>query len=469
MLKSLFFKRKRHQKQGSIAEQPKSIGFNNLVVLIAASTVLLSSCGVIPEVNAIAPVIQFEVVSTSVSNMIPSPTPIVIIPEPSLTSTPIPLPPTSTPTLYPPTPTPKIYCDWMSFVKDITIPDGTTIKVGGAFVKTWRLKNRGTCTWTPDYALVFSNGMQMGNNIEVKLPEYVAPGNTIDISIPLTAPSTVGHHRSYWLLRNASGVLFGYGDNANKTFFVDIYAVDGSNPAVTISPSSGPSGTLVQVVASGFLPNSQVLVGLGPVNSEYGQVAQGFTNGNGDFNVQVPARGEVGLELVFAVAVQGQPGVLAPLHFYITEAIPAPTPYLDTWTTFSSPAFAISLQYPAEWQPVPGYGDSNTGVTRYGGVNGFFQIGAMDTDSIDKAAAHEAEHRLKPYGSNPTIETLQIQGQEARLILPSGGQPAGMQNQAALIVQYPFVASIVWSPRYFVLYADWPHIRTIAETLRFAH
>ena len=91
----------------------------------------------------------------------------------------------------------------------------------------------------------------------------------------------------------------------------------------------------------------------------------------------------------------------------------------------------------------------------------------MDADSIDLAAAHEAEHKLQPYGSNPIIETLQIQGQEARLILPSDDQYPGMQNQAALIVRYPFVASLVWSPRYFVLYADWPHIRTIAETLRF--
>lgn len=233
MLKSLFFKRIRHHKQGSIAEQPKSIGFNNLVVLIAVSTVLLSSCGVIPEVNAIAPVIQFEVVSTSVSNIIPTPTPIVIIPDPSLTSTPIPLPPTSTPTHIPPTPMPKTYCDWMSFVKDITIPDGTTIKVGDTFVKTWRLKNRGTCTWTPDYALVFSSGAQMGQTTAVRLPGYVTPGETIDISVALTAPASPGNYRGYWMLRNSSGAVFGYGDNANKAFYVDIKSVSYSYGTVS--------------------------------------------------------------------------------------------------------------------------------------------------------------------------------------------------------------------------------------------
>ncbi len=94
----------------------------------------------------------------------------------------------------------------------------------------------------------------------------------------------------------------------------------------------------------------------------------------------------------------------------------------------------------------------------------------MDSDSIDLATAAEAEHKLQPYGSQPTIETLQIQGQEARLILPSDDQPTGMQHQAALIIRYPQPVNVIGTPcRYFVLWADWPHIRTIAQTLRFTN
>jgi len=147
---------------------------------------------------------------------------------------------------------------------------------------------------------------------------------------------------------------------------------------------------------------------------------------------------------------------------------PTPTPYLDMWTTFSSVTYAISLEYPADWQPVPGYGDPETDGARYGGINGFFQITAMDSDSIDAAAAAEAEHKLQPYGSQPKIEALQVQGQEARLILPSDDQPTGMQHQAALIVRYPEPVNITGTPcRYLLLWADWPHIRTVAQTLRF--
>jgi len=139
------------------------------------------------------------------------------------------------------------------------------------------------------------------------------------------------------------------------------------------------------------------------------------------------------------------------------------------WTTFESSVFAISLQYPADWQPIPGYGSPETGNTRYGAINGFFQIEAMDSERIDAAAAAEAEHRLQPYGSQPTIETLQIQGQEARLILPSNDQPMGMQHQAALIVRYPEPVNRSGMPcRYFILWADRPHIRTIGQTLQFA-
>ena len=159
------------------------------------------------------------------------------------------------------------------------------------------------------------------------------------------------------------------------------------------------------------------------------------------------------------------PAAETPVPIFMT-----PTPSLDMWTTFSNPAFAISLQYPGDWLPVTGYGSSEMGEIRFAAINGFFQIGAMDSDSIDLAAAAEAEHRLQPYGSQPIIETLQIQEQDARLIIPSDDQPTGMQNQATLIIRYPQPVNVIGTPcRYFVLYADFPHIRTIAQTLVFTN
>lgn len=146
-----------------------------------------------------------------------------------------------------------------------------------------------------------------------------------------------------------------------------------------------------------------------------------------------------------------------------------PTPHIDHWTTYSNPTYGISLQHPPDWQPVPGYGDPEMGETRFAGVNGFFHISAVDAGTIEDAAASEAGHQLQPYGSQPIIESLQVQGQESRLILPSADQPAGMDHQAALIVRYPQPVTIAdHAYQYFVLWADEAHIRAIAQTLRFS-
>jgi Ig-like domain from next to BRCA1 gene len=138
-----------------------------------------------------------------------------------------PIPPTATPV--PPTntpvPTAVRYCDWAAFIKDVTVPDGTQFAPGEVFTKTWRLKNIGTCTWTPDYDIFFYSGAQMsGTNMQ--MPGYVAPDQSVDVAVTFTAPSTPGHYVGYWMLRNASGKLFGTDSWADEMFYVDIYVKD---------------------------------------------------------------------------------------------------------------------------------------------------------------------------------------------------------------------------------------------------
>jgi hypothetical protein len=113
-------------------------------------------------------------------------------------------------------------CDWAQFVADVTVPDGTTYSAGATFQKTWRLRNIGTCTWTTSYALVFDSGAQMGAPAAVNFPTNVAPGQTVDLSVAMTAPNAAGHYFGYWKLRNAGGVIFGIGSTANRAFWVEI-------------------------------------------------------------------------------------------------------------------------------------------------------------------------------------------------------------------------------------------------------
>jgi hypothetical protein len=200
---------------------------NTILIILGLLALMIMAC--IPMTLLALPVITSnQIFAVEPTATIPVMVPPTVIPAtntavPTSTLTPTAIPPTTTPV---PTATQITYCDWVMFVKDVTIPDATVFAPGETFVKTWRLKNRGTCTWSPDYMLVFNNGAQMGSTTAVRLPSYVAPGQTVDVSVTLTAPAAAGHYTGYWILRNPSGALFGFGDKADKAFYVDIYSQD---------------------------------------------------------------------------------------------------------------------------------------------------------------------------------------------------------------------------------------------------
>lgn len=113
-------------------------------------------------------------------------------------------------------------CDAAQFITDVTIPDGTVIDAGATFTKKWRLKNIGSCTWTPSYSLVFVSGTQMGSTTSVPMPNNVAPGQTVDVSVNLTAPANAGTYRGYWQFKNAYGSPFGIGWSYSSPWWVEI-------------------------------------------------------------------------------------------------------------------------------------------------------------------------------------------------------------------------------------------------------
>jgi len=132
-------------------------------------------------------------------------------------------------------PTATSDCDDAEFVSDVTIPDGTVLDPNETFTKTWRLRNSGTCSWTPSYAIVFSNGDSMGGPATQALTGNVNPGQTMDISVSLKAPATNGDYIGYWKLRNAAGNTF-------ATFYVDIKVGSGSGVFAVTSVDLSVSG-----------------------------------------------------------------------------------------------------------------------------------------------------------------------------------------------------------------------------------
>nr|BAL57194.1 hypothetical protein HGMM_F48B01C10 [uncultured prokaryote] len=138
-------------------------------------------------------------------------------PAPPPTLTPLPsLTPTATPF---PSPLPGIVpaaCDRATLVGDVTIPHGAILAPGAGFTKTWRLRNSGSCTWTTAYRLIFYSGEQMEAPTVIPLPWAVAPGQMVDLSINLIAPTSAGEHRAFWVLQNTAGALFGLGPAGNS-------------------------------------------------------------------------------------------------------------------------------------------------------------------------------------------------------------------------------------------------------------
>lgn len=125
--------------------------------------------------------------------------------------------------------------DAASFVADISIPDGTGAAPGIVFDKTWRIKNTGVNTWTASYALVWVDGDKMSGPESVAMPKEVRPGETVDITIRLTAPEKAGSYQTYYRLRNASGQYFrldGSGD-----LWVKI-AVGGASPTPDLTATT---------------------------------------------------------------------------------------------------------------------------------------------------------------------------------------------------------------------------------------
>ncbi len=185
------------------------------VIVCLLLGLLLSACegAVTPQPSgSVISEVQTAVAETVTAEATPTTIPTA---TPLLTSTPPPTPHLP-PTAIPPTPTSPIYfayvtsygCDDSAYIKDITIPDGTVLAPGEAFVKTWRFQNTGTCTWDSHFQLVFTGGRRMHGS-DAQIHEKVTANKKANVSVELTAPAKDGIYTGYWQLADQYGNTFG--------------------------------------------------------------------------------------------------------------------------------------------------------------------------------------------------------------------------------------------------------------------
>jgi hypothetical protein len=102
-------------------------------------------------------------------------------------------------------------CDSLSIdptTVDVNIPDGTTMTPGQDFIKTWRVKNSGSCPWGAGYELVYAGYEDDLSGQPQPLAEVIPPGQEVELSVQFRAPDGADEYVSAWQMSNPAGVTF---------------------------------------------------------------------------------------------------------------------------------------------------------------------------------------------------------------------------------------------------------------------
>ena len=107
--------------------------------------------------------------------------------------------------------TPEALCDSLSYdvaTVDVNVPDNTVLAPGQDFIKTWKVRNNGSCEWGAGYVLAYAGYTDQMSGQFVALTDVVLPGEEVDVSVQFKAPAQAGTYLSAWQMRNPAGVTF---------------------------------------------------------------------------------------------------------------------------------------------------------------------------------------------------------------------------------------------------------------------
>jgi Ig-like domain from next to BRCA1 gene len=109
--------------------------------------------------------------------------------------------------LPPPSPTPPC-TNGLSYIQDLTIPDGSNFAPGQEIDKQWQVRNSGSCNWDRRYGLKLISGDAMGN--PALLPLFPArAGAQAVLEVHFTAPPSAGLYECDWRAVDPQGQPFG--------------------------------------------------------------------------------------------------------------------------------------------------------------------------------------------------------------------------------------------------------------------
>lgn len=129
-----------------------------------------------------------------------------------------------------------------AFVIDVTVPDNSVINAGETFTKTWRISNTGTCIWASDYTLTYYSENRMGAPDTVPL-DITNPGETLDISVELTAPRSPGTYRGNFVIKNPEGLIMQVDEDSRLWLIIKVENTAPTPTAGTTTTNTSPTST----------------------------------------------------------------------------------------------------------------------------------------------------------------------------------------------------------------------------------
>lgn len=142
-----------------------------------------------------------------------SPETATVVPAASATATPGPTPapvtvtPTPVPNLNSPKPTP-VTCDTRLKLNQVRIEPDDVVGPGTKFTAYVSLQNNGDCRWPQALRFMFESGERMTDADSFPVAQ-VGPDETVQLVLPMVAPTEIGVYESLWSVQLANGNVVG--------------------------------------------------------------------------------------------------------------------------------------------------------------------------------------------------------------------------------------------------------------------
>jgi len=157
------------------------------------------------------------------------------------------------------------------FVSHLTVADHNAVSPASTFIKAWRVQNTSRSAWPEGVRLVCVGGHSLGLPDGGHPVPAVPAGETVDISVKLTAPPYPGRNVGYFRLITADGTRFGHRlwcdlvvDNSNVAAVLKALresgALPGSTSVVTQTSPRAQGGAVASVPGSPIEQDGYVVV-----------------------------------------------------------------------------------------------------------------------------------------------------------------------------------------------------------------